>query len=81
MSFQDDKKILICEPSNDLEPSSFSWYKVNPVDGAEVEVTNNVASGLSVNGGELTIRVGNVENGDRYRCKLDDEVFTSSIFI
>jgi len=70
---------LGCAPRNDLEPSSFSWYKVNPVDGAEEEVTNSVGSGFTVSGGELTIKVGNLENGDRYRCKLDEEVFMSSI--
>jgi hypothetical protein len=69
-----DNTVLICESSNDLEPSSFSWFKVNPVDGAEVEVTNAVGNGITVNGGELTIRVGNLENGDRYRCKVDEEV-------
>ncbi len=64
---------MICESSNDLEAApNFRWFKM--IDNAEVELTNVVESAVVVAGGEITIGVESINNGDIFRCRLDDQV-------
>ena len=64
---------MICEAANDAEgSSSFRWFKVS--DDDEDELTNVVGGGVSVAGGEISVDVSTLNNGDVFRCKLDDQV-------
>jgi hypothetical protein len=36
----------------------------------------NVVAGVTVNGGELSIDLALLENGELFRCKIDDQVRT-----
>ena len=71
--FQFEKTTMMCESTSDAE-STFRWFKVGSGEVSEVEVTNVVGGGIVVAGGELSVGVESLNNGDVFRCKLDDEV-------
>ena len=63
---------MMCEATNDAEGlPDFRWFKVS--DDDEDELTNVVGS-VSVAGGELIVDASTINNGDVFRCKLDDQV-------
>jgi hypothetical protein len=48
------------------------WYKIGPDGKEEVEITNKID--FASREGEIIINTNSVENGDKFRCKLDELV-------